>query len=83
MSSLRGLHIPLTIPYLNIIVEGAVYAPVLLEEPESVGVAKVFELDECVLPIAPHYRLFKSKTIIKLKKAKSVRLCDMYIVLAL
>ena len=45
---------------LDVIVEGAVLVPVLLQEPESVLVAEILELDEGVLAIAPNNRLNKT-----------------------
>ena len=48
---------------LDVIVEGAVLVPVLLQEPESVLVAEILELDEGVLAIAPNNCL--SKTVLE------------------
>jgi hypothetical protein len=45
--------------YLNVVVECAVFVPVLLQEPEGVVIAKILELNESILPITGYYCLNK------------------------
>ena len=40
--------------YLNVVVECAVFVPVLLQEPEGIVVPEVFKLDEGILPVTGH-----------------------------